>query len=1586
MIKWQKAFLWALVSLVVLFTSSASAALMALVSDPQFRRRINCAKLKDGNYVFGCSRFYSICTNGHEHPMNCVEGLVLNPSNDQCNAPRDVTICKKSGDANLYRSKDPFTCAGRVDGNYEAQICSSFYYQCLGGQQFERPCPQGLAYIPKQNVCDFMDTCKREAASRQTTANLEIVDPNKGNADPNAANANANLNRRSGNNNYRPPGAAVPNGYTAAAPSPVYQQQPAPVKQLASPQEATVQNNSPTPVAQQAPPPAQSHVYWGSGSDQNNANPVPVFDCSGKQDGVYMKDYSACTNTFYKCSNGNGFRYLCPVNLFYNVENNQCNHNQHVVACGGQAPTTTAAPSLDYTATRKPVAFDCAGRPDGYYQTELCSPVFFSCIGGMDSQINCPAGTVFDISSMICNYPSQCGQPRTTPALQMQSQVINQGNIDYYRQRKSQQSQQYQESPQQAPVPVYQRLQQTAQVVQPVYQPPQQYLVSQAGSQVAQQQASLPSYQPLQQAPSIVAQSPSFDCSGKQDGYYYKKPCTASFVICSAGQLSTETCPGNLVFDPSVAYCQYPDVCGQPSATTTTVASPPQQQRNSSQMVYSQQAGSASTAPKSISIFDCSGLPDGYNYKKACTDTFYTCASGHTIELQCPTSLVFDPTTTRCEFQNMCGKTKQLQQPVQVPPVAPTSAPQTYYTVPSAAYTTLTNTTPVPAAAQTYYASTPVSAQQPVTDLNCAGRPDGYYWKHQCTASYYFCNAGQSQAMQCPSGLVFDTVNMQCDYASQCGKPVTTTTTLSPQTTTTVAAPQQSQQQVGYQQQQQTVQKSTQQQTYQQREYQPQQGQHAKNFTCNGRIDGYYIKKSCTTHTLVVLEVGVANKLDCPAGLVFDVSTSNCEYPDQCGKATTTTTAASPVAANPTPSPTPVNYDCSGKADGLYTQAACQNQYVSCVNGQAYQYDCPSQLVFNGQTGSCDYLNNCQSSNSSQASPPTTVPTATQSYPRKPYQAAIPVANNKIAPSAYSQQTISSSTQQSSVQQPTSGNVYDSQSSVSQPQQQAAATVATTQPPVPASEFDCSKRETGYYSKGCSSSYYSCNSGITYALQCPSQLMYNQKAAACDHSANVPECGAKRVAEEPAQQPSTQTNTYAQESTTRTNTYAQQSTTQTNSYTQQNGQQQQVPAIQQVTMPFIANCGKLTTGTHGSAPCSVKYLTCWNGEKSEGTCFDNLVFNPLNGKCDYPINVKGCAQYSAAGPVSSQVSYGINSVITTTSQASTTSNSYSNSAYSTKPQPQGQMEPRAIPPNVCQQNHKTDGYISNGCSENFFHCTEGVTHQLKCPATLFYDLSTGNCDYKESVPACASTVQMLPSQPSTGQPSASVSSSEFDCSKQPSGYFSKGCSSRYYGCHSGTAYLFHCPSGLKYAQQTGACDFNANVPECGWLSKSSEASPAAGSATSPPQVQSQIQQQPTSDYAVPQQPVQQQIQQQPIGGYAVQQQAPQRAKQEVQSQVLQQVQQPEYIPKYAGQQIKEKVFAPPQPQAVQIAQQQQPQPSTRRVGQNTVDYAVAGGDPCASLAPGTYARPCSPHYFQCTHNQKTVELVSGGQCIRCSAW
>jgi hypothetical protein len=53
------------------------------------------------------------------------------------------------------------------------------------------------------------------------------------------------------------------------------------------------------------------------------------------------------------------------------------------------------------------------------------------------------------------------------------------------------------------------------------------------------------------------------------------------------------------------------------------------------------------------------------------------------------------------------------------------------------------------------------------------------------------------------------------------------------------------------------------------------------------------------------------------------------------------------------------------------------------------------------------------------------------------------------------------------------------------------------------------------------------------------------------------------------------------------------------------------------------------------------------------------------------------------------------------------------------------------------------------------------------------------------------------------------------CARGTDGYFSFGCSSRFFYCLDNNAVTIDCPAGLFYDQTRGLCDYSANVIACG---------------------------------------------------------------------------------------------------------------------------------------------------------------------------
>ena len=304
-------------------------------------------------------------------------------------------------------------------------------------------------------------------------------------------------------------------------------------------------------------------TYNVAQSSSMSKPPLPAFNCIGRRDAIYLWKANACTQSFWKCSNGQPFKYNCPETLYYNTVNGQCDYKQNIIACGGKpaAAEPLQIPQALPSNQIKKVDLRCAGKKDDHYTDKNCAPDFYSCTAGHTNQLRCPSGLVYDATSKTCEFLEDCGKARPTlPPQNPINQGLYHGGLDYYFKQN--------------------------------YRTP----TSSTPSNVAY------SGQTIQASPSSATK---FNCSGRADGYYYKKACTATFVICSAGQISEQFCPGILLFDPATIACQYPDECGKPiPATTTTVASPQKD-----------------VAEPKEPEFDCAGLKDGYYVKKPCTTT-----------------------------------------------------------------------------------------------------------------------------------------------------------------------------------------------------------------------------------------------------------------------------------------------------------------------------------------------------------------------------------------------------------------------------------------------------------------------------------------------------------------------------------------------------------------------------------------------------------------------------------------------------------------------------------------------------------------------------------------------------------------------------------------------------------------------------------------------------------------------------------------------------------------------------------------------------------------------------------------------------
>lgn len=164
-------------------------------------------------------------------------------------------------------------------------------------------------------------------------------------------------------------------------------------------------------------------------------------------------------------------------------------------------------------------------------------------------------------------------------------------------------------------------------------------------------------------------------------------------------------------------------------------------------------------------------------------------------------------------------------------------------------------------------------------------------------------------------------------------------------------------------------------------------------YNCSGLPDGNYQHPTNCSKFISCVAGEYAYEMDCPAGLHYDPSTDQCDYPEVAGcdpkYASSTTQATSSVSpstsSNPTPTPTTTaqsttsqtpspSFNCSGLEDGNYKHPTDCSKFIACVAGQyAYEMQCPSGLYYDPIYDICDYPENVDCENSPQpttSSPP----------------------------------------------------------------------------------------------------------------------------------------------------------------------------------------------------------------------------------------------------------------------------------------------------------------------------------------------------------------------------------------------------------------------------------------------------------------------------------------------------------------------------------------------------------------------------------------------------------------------------------------
>ncbi|VDM41817.1 unnamed protein product [Toxocara canis] len=1272
--------------------TSASTAL-PVASEGQ----IDCRVLPNGDYSWGCVADYVTCANGAEYKRRCPEATVFDNTqhicvwSEQCKqlAAVSTTVLSYTYESS---TSTPFVipvadanidCGSLADGHYSTG-CTMEYVSCVDGVKKARSCPAGLVFDNIARECVWPDDCAASIPSTYPAAQQQRIRGSTVIPSRSALQGEMDCSRLS-DGAY---GSSCSPAFTLCSNGIGYLKQ-CPTGLLFNGTTKRCEYPNGLCFGENTPPTTSSAQTTTSTSAQQEPAvvheerpserlPSPV-DCSALPDGIYGR---ACENTFVLCTNGLSITRKCPQGLIYNPKSRRCEFPSR--ACAGQ-PSGTSAYTADIAVTASSRDGDliaCSKLTDGDYSLG-CTPNYVSCVDGFEVKRRCQDGLVFDTTAKQCVWPEQC-----TSGLDAKP------------------------------------FGPSVHVARPV---------------------------------ADAVHSESIDCSSLLDGLYGKE-CSASYVICSNGFSVVHKCPYGLVYSPSVSRCAYPSARCSASSTPFVV--------KPSRLIRYLQPGHAvdcrllpdgdfsmGCSPEFLSChngiekkrrcagglvfdnsvhhcveptewaIDCSTLPDGI-YGSACATTFVQCANNQAHMMQCPTGLVFDVTSSRCDFLiGQCVPGKRMP--------------------------------PVPAASPTV---APVQREPYANAIDCASLPDGIYGS-SCAVSFVHCSNGKKHVMHCPAGLVFDLLASRCKFPNhECStdKAAFITRPASPSSAAETASS-------------------------------GSVSQHASPALANtpSRLPPSSGSVDCSSSPNGVYGTPCANSFTycangrrqtafCPAGLVFNSKTSQCDFPSSdCGIASAPTylpTLTVPVVEPTLPTASrpfsQESIDCTLLRDGVYGDH-CSATFTQCSAGHAFVMFCPMGLVFDRVLSRCDFpKGQCRNSLISMAPSVKPLIEATET---PAHQHIIPDSAldcGKLPTGDYSlgcfEEYITCLYGSKLRRQCPHGLVFyetkhrcvwPGECSSVLPQVATNQFIAPTrvrikgQVVVPANApanaassaqgpIDCSKLSDGLYGEACSILFVQCSNGQASVFSCPASLVFSPQARRCDYPTGI--CSEPSSSGTPSS-PS------------------------------------RLPAASQSDAASQAgpvDCSKLSDGLYGEA-CSTLFVQCSNGQASVLSCPTSLVFIPQARRCDYPTGI--CSLPSSGATLA------IPSRLPAASQSDVAS------------QAGGRLDCTRL----------SNGDYSAGCTSTYTTCIDGTEHARHCPASLVYDSSMRQCVLPEQ---CSGTTEQSPFSmlPANESP---LPAGPIDCSVVKKGVFGVACSTSYVECTSGRAFILHCSAGLVFSPQNRRCEY-----------------------------------------------------------------------------------------------------------------------------------------------------------------------------------
>ncbi|CAD6189236.1 unnamed protein product [Caenorhabditis auriculariae] len=735
-------------------------------------------------------------------------------------------------------------------------------------------------------------------------------------------------------------------------------------------------------------------------------------------DGFYAV---GCSQKFVRCANGIEYEFPCPVNLYFDNRLARCEIKSKVSLCTN--------PEKWEGRYIKAIKFNCDRVKDGTYGLKGCMDIYYMCSNGRPHPRSCPFKQYFDVKTKACNHPE------LVPACKNFKDVS--GRLEDYK---------YEET--------------------------------------------------LTTSPDPVKENSTIDCSTLGNATIVKKNCTSEYYICTNEQLYKNTCPHGLLYDITR------DLCDEPEALSECTKSE-DSQSYMDVLEYS---------------FNCSKKEDGFYPLGVCLGKFASCNGGKRRDVLCNDGLLYDARINACDYPLAC-KSERSQ------PNVPDLFGHGGATVKEANET-----------------------EKPKVD--CTDKGDGIYSEKPCAPVYTKCANKHAYVMECPSGLKYNPWSQSCDYEDLCEKAASQANDPTTTTTTTTAAPEK------------------------------------ETFSCEKLEDGPQAAAPCETKYYVCYNHRL-HVLRCPSNLVFNPYNSECDRPASVPE------CRADLKKPDTPVSTPIDPFCERLADGRYG-FGCNSFYYQCTNFETEKNRCETGLFYNAESQMCQKakdvpecarneigLEQETEENAATVVPPTTPKTySSESSPvtinceYKPDGIyALPFCTEKYVQCVDSRPIVSECAQ---------GLFYSEESGLCD--YKANVPICNNRHSAPQGPprssydnshqaFSCVGKADGYFSIGCSSTYFSCIEGNSQKMMCPAGLKFSSSSNRCEYEDHVPECHRGAPASSP------------------------------NEYN---------------------SCTEKENGLYSFGKCSQSYVTCYNERMMVGKCAPPLVFNPVNSLCDYRSNNKDC--------------------------------------------------------------------------------------------------------------------------------------------------------------------------------------------------------------------------------------------------------------------------------------------------------------------------------------------------------------------------